>query len=134
MRYATFLLAAPVLLASSPAQVQASAESWNKWVYRANSIQRAAAAGDQAQIATACRNIVWEMTSVGLPRWARELVGTCDALKEAAAGRRGKFCSKAKENARAFRKATPVDAEPRAYPAAVKIAEMMEALYNGLCR
>lgn len=135
MRYANLLLAVPLLLATSPAPAQASAKSWNDWVYRANSILRAAEAGEQAQVNTVCRNIVMEMTSIGLPKWSRELIGTCDALKEGfATGRRGKFCSKAKENARAFRKAAPVEEEPRAYPIGIKVAVMMETLYDGLCR
>ena len=125
--------AAPFLLAMSPAPQ--NDQAWNDWVYRANSIIRAAETGDERQVQIMCRNIVREMMAKpGLPPWTRELVGTCEALKEGLArGRSGSFCRKAKENARAFRKATPVAEERRAYPLAMQLAEMMETLHKGLC-
>lgn len=127
------LLAAPLLLAAAPAQD--NGQKWNDWVYRANSIQRAMESGDSGEVNVMCRNIVREMMSkASLPLWARELVGTCEALKEGLAnGRKGSFCRKAKENVRALRKATPVAEEPRAYPLAMKLAASMETLHEGLC-
>lgn len=128
-----FLAIAPFLLAASPAQD--NGQKWNDWVYRAGSIVRAAESGEARQVDVVCRNIGREMmTKASLPLWSRELIGTCEMLKEGLArGRSGKFCRKAKQNAKAFRKATPVAEEPRAYPLAMEIATMMETLHKGIC-
>ena len=134
MRRLDLLLAAPLLLAAAPPQD--NGQKWNDWVYRANSIMRALESGEESQVNTVCRNITREMMGMAsLPIWARELVGTCDALKEGLArGRSGSFCRKARENAKALRKASPVAEEPRAYPMVMKLADAMDGLYQGLCR
>ena len=135
MRRATLLIIGS-LLAAAPAQAaQASSQDWNNWVYRANSLLRAIGGGSKSSVDVMCRNIYREMAVKGLPAWARELTGVCDALKEGLTnGSRGNFCGKARRSAAILSTAAHVPDEPRAAPLARELAQAMTGLHHGLCQ
>jgi hypothetical protein len=135
MRYAIFLLAAPVLLAASPAAAQASSQDWNNWVYRANSLLRAIASGEKRDVEIMCRSIHAEMAGKRFPDWATRLTTVCDALKEGTArGRTAKFCHNSFAVSAILISAPPVPEEPRAQPLAYQLGRAMRDLYDGLCK
>lgn len=134
MRHATLLIIGS-LLTASPAHTQASSQDWNNWVYRANSLVRAIGEGSKSSVDVMCRDIYREMAVKGLPAWARELTGVCDALKEGLTnGSRGDFCGKARRSAAILSTASHVADEPRAAPLAHELSQAMTGLHQGLCQ
>ncbi|MES2445306.1 MAG: hypothetical protein V4574_20970 [Pseudomonadota bacterium] len=131
MRHAALLIAT-ALLAVTPAPAQTS-QAWNDWVYRANSLLRAIASGQQSDVDIMCRDIHREMAGKGFPKWAQALTGVCEVLKEGMAkGRSGKFCRDSLRVAIQLEATSPVE-DRRAPPLAAQLAEALQGLHDGLC-
>ena len=135
MRHTSLIAAATLLLlVSIPAPAQ-TAQAWNNWVYRANSLLKGIEGGDAREIGILCRDIYSEMAGKRFPEWATHLTDVCDALKEGTAkGTTRKFCRSARAAAAHLGAATPVDGEPRAHRAALQLSSAMQGLHDGLCR
>lgn len=134
-RLARIVLPMLLLSAALPASAQqASDQAWNDWVYRAGTLLKAIESGEKSQVDLYCRNVSREVGGKHLPQWATGLIQVCDALKEGVTNGSGRrFCSRVRAAESELGKARPVDAEPRAYPLAARIAEAMRGLRQGLC-